>query len=174
MRGVRATARRWIASCKGRSPGPRSMPCIASRWTSCCASARSMSAGPSEEKEQFNRVWHRLASLARCHPWAHPPTQTLRARHAVEWEHRAARWTWPGRAPCRGTPVLSAELAHAYKPDPRVYQLAITLLSLERHEVMLVAARKAGSARRSGAGDTGGLCSTPTGAWSAARSGSHT
>lgn len=38
--------------------------------------------------------------------------------------------------------ILSAELAHAYKPDPRVYQMAIMLLGLRSNEVMLVAAHQ--------------------------------
>lgn len=95
-----------------------------------------------EEKERLNHVWHRLLRLSRCDAWAHAPAPTLQAGHTVQWQHRAARWIWPGTAPCRGTPILSAELAHAYKPDPRVYQLAITLLSLQSHEVMLVAAHQ--------------------------------
>ena len=57
--------------------------------------------------------------------------------------------------------VLSAELAHAYKPDPRVYQMAITLLGLRSQEIDAGCRPPGGSARRSGAGDAGGLCSTP-------------
>ena len=35
---------------------------------------------------------------------------------------------------------MSAELAGHYKPDPEVYQTAASLLGLEPHEVMMVAA----------------------------------
>jgi 2-haloacid dehalogenase len=38
--------------------------------------------------------------------------------------------------------ILSAELVQAYKPGPRVYQMAIRLLGLQSHEVMLVAAHQ--------------------------------
>ena len=36
--------------------------------------------------------------------------------------------------------VLSGELAHAYKPDPAIYQLALELLDLDPEQTMMVAA----------------------------------
>jgi 2-haloacid dehalogenase len=36
--------------------------------------------------------------------------------------------------------ILSVELVQAYKPDPRVYQMAIELLDLPAEQIMLVAA----------------------------------
>ena len=38
--------------------------------------------------------------------------------------------------------VLSAELAHQYKPDPEVYLTAADLLGLEPEQIMIVAAHK--------------------------------
>ena len=38
--------------------------------------------------------------------------------------------------------ILSAELVQAYKPDPRPYQMAITLHGLQSSEVMMVAAHQ--------------------------------
>lgn len=38
--------------------------------------------------------------------------------------------------------ILSVELVQAYKPDPRVYQMAVNLLGLRSHEVMMVAAHQ--------------------------------
>jgi 2-haloacid dehalogenase len=40
--------------------------------------------------------------------------------------------------------ILSAELDQAYKPDPRPYQMAITLQGLQSSEVMMVAAQALG------------------------------
>src|SRR3954451_1524252 len=36
--------------------------------------------------------------------------------------------------------ILGAEIAHAYKPDPRVYQASVDALGLKPHEVCMVAA----------------------------------
>ncbi len=38
--------------------------------------------------------------------------------------------------------ILGAELAHAYKPDPRVYRASVEALGLEPHEVCMVAAHR--------------------------------
>ncbi|WP_294570030.1 HAD-IA family hydrolase, partial [uncultured Arthrobacter sp.] len=38
--------------------------------------------------------------------------------------------------------IFSAELAHAYKPDPRVYRMVLELLMLESNQVMMVAAHQ--------------------------------
>lgn len=38
--------------------------------------------------------------------------------------------------------ILSSEIVRAYKPDPRAYQMATSLLGLQPHEVMMVAAHQ--------------------------------
>jgi 2-haloacid dehalogenase len=38
--------------------------------------------------------------------------------------------------------ILGAEIARAYKPDPRVYAASAEALGLERHEVCMVAAHR--------------------------------
>jgi len=91
------------------------------------------------EKDQLNRVWHRLD------PWPDVAAGLERIRrHAVVAalsngnvallvnmaRHGGLCWD------C----VLSAELARHYKPDPEVYQTAAALLGLEPHQVMMVAA----------------------------------
>ena len=40
--------------------------------------------------------------------------------------------------------ILSAEVVQAYKPDPRPYQMAITLHGLQSSEVMMVGAQAQG------------------------------
>ena len=49
--------------------------------------------------------------------------------------------------------ILGAEIARAYKPDPRVYLESVYALGLEPHEVCMVAAHRAGS--RAAAADVG-------------------
>ena len=93
------------------------------------------------EKDHLNRVWHRLL------PWpdAIPGLMHLRKRFVLATlsngnvallvnmaKHSALPWD------C----ILSAELAQAYKPDPRSYQMAVKLLGLQSHEVMMVAAHQ--------------------------------
>jgi 2-haloacid dehalogenase len=94
-----------------------------------------------EEKTELNRVWHRLL------PWpdAIPGLTHLRQRFILATLSNGNIALLVEMARYSALPwdcVLSAELAHAYKPDARVYQLAITLLGLESHEVMLVAAHQ--------------------------------
>jgi 2-haloacid dehalogenase len=38
--------------------------------------------------------------------------------------------------------VLTAELAHTYKPAPAVYQLAVDYLGFQPHQIMMVACHK--------------------------------
>lgn len=92
-----------------------------------------------DAKEQLNRVWHRLE------PWpdAKEGLGRLRAKYILATlsngnvallvnmaKHAGLQWD------C----VLSAEIFHAYKPDPRTYLGAAALLGLPVHEVMMVAA----------------------------------
>jgi 2-haloacid dehalogenase len=94
-----------------------------------------------EEKDQLNRVWHRLQ------PWpdAIPGLTHLRKRFTLATLSNANIALLVDMAKYSALPwdcVLSAELAQAYKPDPRPYQLAIHLLGLRNHEVMMVAAHQ--------------------------------
>lgn len=91
------------------------------------------------DKVHLNKVWHRL------NPWPDVTSalSRLRKQHIVASLSngnvallvnmaRHGGYCWD----C----VLSAELAGHYKPDPEVYRIAASLLGLETHEVMMVAA----------------------------------
>jgi len=94
-----------------------------------------------EEKDRLNRVWHRL------HPWpgAIPGLTHLRTRFVLATLSNGNVALLVNMAKYSALPwdcILSAELVQAYKPDPRPYQMAITLLGLRSHEVMMVAAHQ--------------------------------
>jgi 2-haloacid dehalogenase len=93
------------------------------------------------EIDTLNHVWHRL------HPWpdAVEGICRLRQQYIVSplsngnvallvdiAKHAGIVWD------C----VLSAELAHHYKPDPQVYRLAADLLSLPPSQILMVAAHE--------------------------------
>lgn len=91
------------------------------------------------DKVHLNKVWHRL------NPWPDVTSALarLRKRNIVASLSngnvallvnmaRHGGYCWD----C----VLSAELAGHYKPDPEVYRTAASLLGLEPHAVMMVAA----------------------------------
>jgi 2-haloacid dehalogenase len=93
------------------------------------------------EKDHLNRVWHRLL------PWpdAIPGLMRLRKRFVVATLSNGNVALLVNMAKYSALPwdcILSAELAQAYKPDPRSYQMAIKLLGLQSHEVMMVAAHQ--------------------------------
>lgn len=94
-----------------------------------------------EEKEHFNRIWHRLA------PWADsvPGLQRLRTGFILTTlsngnisllaemaNHAALPWD------C----ILSAENVQHYKPDAQIYRLAPEVFDVKPEEVMLVAAHE--------------------------------
>ena len=94
-----------------------------------------------EERDDLNRVWHRLA------PW--PDTVSgltrLRTRYVLASLSNGNVALLVNMAKHSGLPwdaVLSAELAHKYKPDPEVYLTAADLLGLKPEQVMMVAAHK--------------------------------
>lgn len=94
-----------------------------------------------EEKDLLNRVWHRLQ------PWpdAIPGLTHLRKRFILATLSNGNIALLVNMAKYSALPwdcILSAELAQAYKPDPRAYQMAINLLGLRSHEVMMVAAHQ--------------------------------
>ena len=93
------------------------------------------------ERDDLNRVWHRLS------PW--PDTVSgltrLRTRYVLATLSNGNVALLVNMAKHSGLPwdaVLSAELAHRYKPDPAVYLTAADLLGLEPEQVMMVAAHK--------------------------------
>ena len=92
-----------------------------------------------DEKVQLNLVWHRLqpwsdviAGLTRLRP--HFTLATLSNGNVSLLVNMAKYSKLPWDL------ILSAELVHAYKPDPRVYQMVTDLLDLSPQEIMLVAA----------------------------------
>jgi 2-haloacid dehalogenase len=94
-----------------------------------------------KEKDQLNRVWHRLQ------PWpdAIPGLTHLRKRFIIATLSNGNIALLVNMAKYSALPwdcILSAELVQAYKPDPRTYQMAIKLLGLRSHEVMMVAAHQ--------------------------------
>jgi 2-haloacid dehalogenase len=94
-----------------------------------------------EEKDRFNRVWHRLG------PWPDSVAglQRLKARFVITTLSNGNISLLTNMAKHAGLPwdcILSAENAHHYKPDPEVYRLVPDLFDLKPEEVMMVAAHE--------------------------------
>jgi 2-haloacid dehalogenase len=94
---------------------------------------------PVEERRRLVGAWHRLD------PWPDVRTglEALRRRRVVATlsnGHVALLVDLARHGDLRFDCVLSAELAHAYKPAPEAYQAAARLLGVEAAELMLVAA----------------------------------
>jgi len=92
-----------------------------------------------EEKESWNRVWHRLR------PWPDsvPGLTRLRQKYVLATLSNGNVSLLVDMAKHAGLPwdaVLSAELFHHYKPDREIYLGAADLLGLKPSEVMMVAA----------------------------------
>ena len=94
-----------------------------------------------EEKQHWNRVWHRLV------PWPDSVSGLTRLRQnyvlATLSNGNVALLT--NMAKRGGLPwdcILSAEIMRHYKPDPETYLGAAELLGLQPSEVMMVAAHK--------------------------------
>lgn len=91
------------------------------------------------EKENFNRVWHRLD------PWpdAVEGLVRLKSRYIITPLSNGNIALLTNMAKRAGLPwdlILSAELVRRYKPDPEVYLMVPSLLDLKAGEVMMVAA----------------------------------
>src|SRR5260370_22416790 len=91
------------------------------------------------EKDHLNRAWHRLA------PWADAVAGLTRLKRkfiigTLSNGNIALLVNMAKRAGLPWDIVLSAELAHYYKPDPQAYQMPPALLGLAPRQVMLVAA----------------------------------
>ncbi len=92
-----------------------------------------------EEKDHWNRVWHRL------HPWPDSVAglTRLKQKYTIAPLSNGNVALLADMAKHAGIPwdlVLSAELAHHYKPDREAYLTAVGLLELKPEEVMMCAA----------------------------------
>lgn len=94
-----------------------------------------------DEKQHFNRVWHRLKAW----PDAAPGLQRLKQRFVVTTLSNGNISLLTNMAKHAGLPwdcVLSAENVRHYKPDPEVYLLVPQLFDLKPDQVMMVAAHE--------------------------------
>jgi 2-haloacid dehalogenase len=94
-----------------------------------------------EEKENLNRVWHRLT------PWPDsvPGLQRLKSRFVITTLSNGNISLLTNMAKHAGLPwdcILSAENVRCYKPDPQVYLLVPQLFDLQADQVMMVAAHE--------------------------------
>lgn len=94
---------------------------------------------PAGERRRLVAAWHRLD------PWPDVPPglDALRARRpvaALSNGHVALLIDLARHGDLRFDAVLSAELAHVYKPAPEVYRTAAQLVGVEPAELMMVAA----------------------------------
>ena len=98
--------------------------------------------GVSEEaKKDLNLAWHRLD------PWPDSPPGLgrLKAKFIIGTMSNGNVALMTNMAKYAGLPwdcILGAELAQAYKPDPRTYLTGVELLGLEPRQVMMVAAHQ--------------------------------
>ncbi len=93
------------------------------------------------EKNHLNDVWHRLR------PWGDtvPGMLRLKTRFVLATLSNGNVRLLVDMAKNAGLPwdlVYSAELARAYKPDPRAYRMLQDLLMLSPDEIMMVAAHQ--------------------------------
>ncbi len=91
-----------------------------------------------EDKDDFNRAWHRLE------PWPDsvPGLYRLKAKFILGAMSNGTVASMINVAKFAGLPwdcILGAELAKAYKPDPRTYRTGAALLGLPVGQVMMVA-----------------------------------
>src|SRR5205085_4748244 len=92
-----------------------------------------------EEIDDLNRVWRRLR------PWPDtvPGLTRLRRRYVIAPLSNASFAGMVHLAKFAGLPwdcVITAENAKAYKPNPKVYRTAVTLLGLAPEQILMVAA----------------------------------
>ena len=91
-----------------------------------------------EEKDQLNRVWHRLQ------PWpdAIPGLTLLRKRFILATLSNGNVALLVNMAKYSALPwdcILSAELVQVYKPDPRAYQMGVDAFGLRREQILFAA-----------------------------------
>jgi 2-haloacid dehalogenase len=113
-----------------------------------------------EEKEHWNRVWHRLK------PWpdAVAGLTRIKKKYTIAPLSNGNVALLTNMAKREGIPwdlILSAELARHYKPDREVYLLAPDLLELKPAEVMMCAAHISDLVAARGAGLRTGFIHRP-------------
>jgi 2-haloacid dehalogenase len=94
-----------------------------------------------EEKQNLNRVWHRLKAW----PDSAPGLQRLKSGFVITTLSNGNIALLTNMAKFAGLPwdcILSAENVRHYKPDPEVYLLAPKLFDLNPEQVMMVAAHE--------------------------------
>ena len=94
-----------------------------------------------EAKAELNLAWHRLA------PWPDsvPGLYRLKHRFIIATMSNGNVALMTNMAKYAGLPwdcILGAELARAYKPDPKTYLTGVDLLGLRPAQVMMVAAHQ--------------------------------
>ena len=94
-----------------------------------------------DEKIDLNRAWHRL------HPWSDsvPGLYRLKAKFILGTMSNGNIALMTNMAKFAGLPwdcILGAEVAKAYKPDPKTYLTGAELLDLPPEQVMMVAAHQ--------------------------------
>jgi 2-haloacid dehalogenase len=92
-----------------------------------------------EETDHLNRAWHRLD------PWPDSVEglTRLKSKYIIGTLSNGNVGLLVNMAKYGGLPwdvVLAGELAHSYKPDPKVYLMSARVLGLQPHEVMMTAA----------------------------------
>jgi 2-haloacid dehalogenase len=92
-----------------------------------------------QDRQALVGAWHRLD------PWPDtvPGLTKLKATHIIapcSNGHIAQSVNLARHAGLPWDAILGAEIAHAYKPDPRVYLASVHALGLEPHEACMVAA----------------------------------
>ena len=113
------------------------------------------------EIDHLNRVWHRIE------PWpdAREGLKRLRERFLVATLSNgnvALLTNMAKNADMRWDCILSAELAHHYKPDPEVYLTAASLLGLDPSKVMMIAAHNGDLKAAKAVGFAGAFVLRPT------------
>ena len=103
------------------------------------------------ERDELTLAWHRLD------PWPDtvPGLTRLKARYVIapcSNGHIAQSVNLARHARLPWDAILGAEIAGAYKPDPRVYLASVAALGLEPAEVMMVAAHNGDLAAAAGCG----------------------
>jgi 2-haloacid dehalogenase len=96
---------------------------------------------PEAQRVELTHAWHRLD------PWPDvvEGLTRLKAKYIIapcSNGHIAQSVNLAKYAQLPWDAILGAEIAHAYKPDPRVYQRSVEALGLAPHEVCMVAAHR--------------------------------
>jgi len=106
---------------------------------------------PAEQRDELNRVWHRLD------PWPDtvPGLERLKERFVIAPVSNGNIALLVNMAKHAGLPwdaILGAELARAYKPQPQAYLRSVEALGIASREAMMVAAHNGDLATAAGLG----------------------